>query len=116
MSTQPLDEYLVTLKRRETEIHAINKQDMVLRDFISNFEESRGQIRKVFRDHDDDHNNLLSAKEFLMAMTTGNFNLELEEAEEIVKYFFGNSIDTYHDTDEMKFSDFAKKVQGKKME
>jgi hypothetical protein len=32
---QGLEQYLVTLKRRESEIHKMNNQDMVLRDFVS---------------------------------------------------------------------------------
>jgi Ca2+-binding EF-hand superfamily protein len=82
---------------------------------VSNFEERRCNIRKVFRDHDDDHNNLLSAKEFYDAMQTGNFNLNKEDAEELVNYFFGEDIHSHSDDDEMKFSDFAKKVQALSM-
>ena len=108
---QGLDNYLATLKRRESEIHSENKQDALLCDFVSNFEEKRGTIRQIFRDNDEDHNNLVSAQEFLDALQTGNFNLVEEDATELVKYFYGNDIRSFDPNDEMKFSDFAKKVQ-----
>tara|TARA_B100000780_G_scaffold86690_1_gene59598 strand:+ start:1556 stop:1891 length:336 start_codon:yes stop_codon:yes gene_type:complete len=98
------------LKRREKEIHVINKQDIVLAEFVSNFEESRGHIRNVFRDHDEDHNNLLSANEFCEAMTGANFNLKPDDANELTKYFFGNDINAYSGSDEMTFATFARKV------
>ena len=106
-----LQQYLDTLKRREMEIHEENKTDAILRDFVSNFEEKRGQIRHVFRDHDEDSNNKLSATEFLAAMQGTNFNLEKDDAIELVKYFFGNDPTSFQGDDELMFKDFARKVQ-----
>tara|TARA_B110000208_G_scaffold186656_1_gene243500 strand:- start:180 stop:1106 length:927 start_codon:yes stop_codon:yes gene_type:complete len=110
LSQQNMDGYLETLKKREAEIHVLNEQDMILRDFVSNFEESRGHIRGVFRDHDDDRNNLLSANEFCVAMTGANFNLTKYHADQLTKYFFGKDKDSYKITDELTFAEFAQKV------
>jgi Ca2+-binding EF-hand superfamily protein len=102
--------YLSTLKRRETEIRLENERDRYLRSFVSNFEESRGAIRGVFRDQDDDHNNLLSGQEFLDALTGANFNLDPTAALYICTWFFGESTEEFDAQAEMTFSDFAQKV------
>ena len=51
------------------------------------------------------------AAEFLAAMRGSNFNLDQEDAETIVKHFFGEDPNTFENDDEMKFADFARKVQ-----
>ena len=105
------ERYLATLKRRETQILLENERDKHLRNFVSNFEESRGLLRNVFRDQDDDHNNLLSGQEFYDALTGANFNLEPEEAMFICAWFFGEDTEVFDPHDEMTFADFARKVQ-----
>lgn len=110
-SSSEVNQYLQTLKRRETEILLENERDKHLRDFVSNFEESRGLIRSVFRDQDEDHNNLLSGREFYEALKSANFNLSESAALAVCTWFFGESNEVFDPADEMTFADFAKKVQ-----